>query len=361
VRFLRTTISCVAVAFLCALPAAGLHAAGLIFPLLPKWSITLQVPPAFPPAYDAARAFVALQNNQLMSVSLETGKSEWSLESSTTAAPAAGDSLVFTGGAGYLQASAQQDGAQRWRTPVDGSVTSLYWDTGWLLATTDKSALFAIRATDGAVIWRRDLEATLHSVPAPDGDRLYLLLNNGTLLALAMETGDPVWTKALPKPGSGVLAVGNRLYVGAQDDIFYCLSAKDGKVVWRWKAGGDVIGTAAIDAKHVYFLAMDNVLRALDRNSGSMRWQKPLSMRPSTGPLLTGWSVLVAGSPAQLQGYSSEFNGTPLGDPLVLKSADNQELQLASPPYLMTDATLVLITKGGLMQALIGSPAPYGP
>ena len=155
--------------------------------------------------------------------------------------------------------------------------------------------------------------------------------------------------------------MGDRLYIGSQDDIFYCLDAKDGRAVWRWKTGGDVIGTAAIDAKHVYILAMDNVLRALDRNSGSMRWQKPLPMRPSTGPLLTGWTVLVAGSPAELQGYSSEFNGAPVGDPFVLKSADNQEAQLASPPYLMADATLVLITKGGLMQALIGSPAPYGP
>ena len=135
-----------AIAFLSALPTTLVRAAGLIFPLLPKWTVTFDVPPAFPPAYDAAQAFLALQNNQLMSVSLETGESAWSIECATTAAPAAGDALVFTGGAGYVQAFAQRDGARRWRTPVDGSITSIYWDTGWLLATTDKSALFAIRA-----------------------------------------------------------------------------------------------------------------------------------------------------------------------------------------------------------------------
>ena len=361
VRFLRTTISCVALVFFSTLAATSVRAAGLIFPLLLKWNVTLDVPPAFPPAYDAAQVFIALRNDQLLSVSLETGKSGWSVECPTTAAPAAGDSLVFAGGDGYLEALAQVDGARRWRTAVEGTVTSIYWNTGWLLATTDKNALLAVRAMDGTVIWRRDLDAALQSAPAPDGDRLYLSSKSGSLSALAIQTGDPVWTIQLPKPGNGILAVGDRLYIGSQDDMFYCLSAKDGKVIWRWKTGADVIGTPAIDAKRVYFVSLDNVLRALDRNSGSLRWQTSLPMRPSIGPILTGWTLLVTGSAAELHGYSSEFNGTVLGDPVVLRSAENQETQLAGPPHLTADTTLVLITKGGQMQALTGSPAPYGP
>jgi outer membrane protein assembly factor BamB len=360
VRSLRTTISCVAVAFLSALPLASVHAAGLVFPLLVKWAVTFDVPPAFPPAYDEAKAFIALRNNQLISVSLDTGKSDWSIDSPTTAAPAVGDSLVFAGGDGYVQAFAQLDGAARWKSRVEGSVTSLYWNTGWLLATTDKNALLALRAADGTLIWRRDLESGLESAPAPDGDRLYLSMKSGALLALAMQTGEPVWTRQLAKPGNGLLPLGDHLYLGSQDDMFYCLSTIDGRTLWRWRTGADVIGTPAIDAKRVYFVSLDNVLRALDRKSGSVRWQKSLPMRPSTGPLLTGWTLLVAGSVAELHGYSSEFNGAELGD-LVLRSAENQETQLAAPPHLMEDATLVLITKGGQMQALIASPARYGP
>ena len=144
------------------------------------------------------------------------------------------------------------------------------------------------------------------------------------------------------------------------DDSFYCLAAKDGKVIWRWKTGADVIGTPAIDAKRIYFVSLDNVLRALDRDSGSVRWQKPLPMRPATGPLLTGWTIVVAGSAAELHAFSSEFNGQPMGD-LILRSPQNQEMQLAAPPHLTADTTLVLITKGGQMQALIGSPSPSGP
>ena len=51
---------------------------------------------------------------------------------------------MLTGGDGYLQALAQADGAARWKAPVEGSITSIYWNTGWVLATTDKNALLAI-------------------------------------------------------------------------------------------------------------------------------------------------------------------------------------------------------------------------
>jgi outer membrane protein assembly factor BamB len=360
VRSLRTTISCVALAFFSALPNTPVHAAGLVFPLLLKWAVTFDVGPAFSPAYDASQAFIVLKDDQLIAVSLETGKTQWSVECPTTAAPAAGDTLVFTGGDKYVQAVAQVDGGPRWKTAVEGSVTSLYWNTGWLLATTDKNALLALRASDGTQIWRQDLGTSLQIAPAPDGERLYLTLTNGDLRALVMQTGEPVWTKAMTQPGTGILPVGDRIYLGSKDDTFYCLSANDGKTLWTRKTGADVIGTPAIDAKRVYFVSLDNVLRALDRKTGSVRWTKSLPMRPSTGPLLTGWTLLVAGRVAELRGYSSEFNGVELGD-VVLKTADNQETQLAAPPHLTSDTTLILITKGGQMQARVASPAPYGP
>jgi outer membrane protein assembly factor BamB len=360
VRFLRTTISCITVALFSALLLARAEGAGLNFPLLPKWTVTLDVSPASAPAYDAVHAYIALRDDHLTALSLETGKSVWSVECPTTAPPAAGDSLVFTGGDGHLQAFAQGDGALRWRTAVEGSVTSLYWDTGWLFATTDKSALLAIRAVDGAVLWRHGLETALHGVPAPAGDRLYLSMKSGALLALAIQTGDPVWTIQLPKPGNAMLPVGDRIYLGSQDGSFYCLAAKNGDVEWRWKTGADVIGLPAIDSKRVYFVSLDNVLRALDRNSGTVRWQKSLPMRPASGPLLTGWTLLISGSAAELHAYSSEFNGAPLGD-LILLSPLSQELQLAAPPHLTPEDTLVLLTKGGQMQAFTGSPSPSGP
>ena len=36
--------------------------------------------------------------------------------------------------------------------------------------------------------------------------------------------------------------------------------ATDGRVDWRWRTGGDVIGKPVADERYVYFVALDNVL-----------------------------------------------------------------------------------------------------
>jgi outer membrane protein assembly factor BamB len=209
------------------------------------------------------------------------------------------------------------------------------------------------------VLWRRDLSAGLQIAPAPAGDRLYLSLKDASLMALILQTGVPVWTVKLPQPGAGMLALGDRLFTGSLDNRFYCLAAEDGDVEWSWPTGADVIGMPALDTRHVYFVSLDNVLRALDRRNGSLRWLRSLPMRPSTGPLLSGLTLIVSGAGTELHAYSAA-NGLPAGD-LVLKSAQGLEMQLAAPPHLAPDDRLVLVTKGGQMQALGSTTPPASP
>ena len=46
------------------------------------------------------------------------------------------------------------------------------------------------------------------------------------------------------------------------------------------EAGADIVGAAVHDEVRVYFVSMDNVLRALDAGTGAQRWKKPLPLRP---------------------------------------------------------------------------------
>ena len=68
-----------------------------------------------------------------------------------------------------------------------------------------------------------------------------------------------------------------------------------GQIDWRWRTGGDVLGTAVVDARRVYFVSFDNILRALDRRSGAQRWKRPLPFRPLTGPLMAGATIITSG------------------------------------------------------------------
>ena len=72
----------------------------------------------------------------------------------------------------------------------------------------------------------------------------------------------------LAESAAGILPVGNRVFVGARDNQFHSLSAEDGDADWRYPTGADLLGLPVLDAKRVYFIALDNILRGHNRNSG---------------------------------------------------------------------------------------------
>ena len=358
VRFGRTPISCVITAVFLAAPSARSADAAVVFPLQAKWTVTLDDSPSFAPAYDTGFGFFALRNNQLVAISLVDGKAAWSVECPTSAAPAAGSGLVFVGVSGAIESRSQKDGEVAWTRPLSDQVTSLYWDTGWLIAATKAGPLVVIRASNGEVLWQRDLGSLPHAPPALAGDRVYVALKDGRLIALSLLTGEVVWTQKMAEPGTGILALADRTYVGSLDDWFYCFDTKNGHRRWRARNGADVVGTPVIDTRRVYFVAFDNVLRALHRRNGGLMWKHLLPMRPTSGPLQVGDTLIVPG-PAELHAYKA-VDGAAAGD-YVMKGAQGEELQLAAPPHLASDDMLILLTRNGQVHALSGTQPPTEP
>jgi len=87
-------------------------------------------------------------------------------------------------------------------------------------------------------------------------------------------------------------------------------------------------------------------------------WKQVIPVRPFTGPLLSGETLIVSGVAAELYGYNTR-DGKRTG-PFSLKGAENEEMLLAAPPHLTAQDLLILITKGGQVRA-IGSPAAPAP
>jgi outer membrane protein assembly factor BamB len=335
--------------------------AAITFPLQVKWSAALVAPPAFVPAFDAKQVYISLRTNQLVALLLKDGKAAWSVECPMTAPPAAGDALVFAGSEDLIEARAESDGRAQWRRPLKGKVVSLYWDTGWLFASTETGPFLAIRAVDGAVMWQRDFGSPLSGAPpAPSGDRLYLALKDGRILAMSLQTGDEIWSQKLAEPAAGMLPAGDRLFVGGRDNQFHSLDAKDGDAEWRVKTGADVLGLPVLDERRVYFIALDNLLRGLSRSGGTMLWKRVLPMRPFTGPLLSGETLIVPGVAAELHAFNTK-TGEPVEKPFVLKGAENEEVLLAAPPHLTADDVLILVTRGGQVRAVGSGPAADAP
>ena len=110
------------------------------------------------------------------------------------------------------------------------------------------------RAADGLVLWRLDMGAALERGIAMTGDRFYLLMADGRVGSRSLRTGEPVWERKLPGKPTALLALDDRIFVGAEDKFLHCLSSDDGDERWRWRTGGSIIGTPAVDEDRVYSL-----------------------------------------------------------------------------------------------------------
>ena len=296
-----------------------------------RWATTFDAPPAASPGFDETTAFVPLKPveatddvvakpGRLVAVDLDRGTIRWSLEVTTAFTPATGVGLVFTASDEVIEARDVATGKTKWRTPLPGGIAApLYFDTGWLLASTTAGDLAALRATDGVLVWRRQLGAPLVAPPGPALDRLFLPLADKRLVAVMLLTGETVWERTLSTPISGLLALDDQLIFGTAAKELYSVDLKRGRDRWTRRLGGDLAGIPAADARHIYFASRDNLLFAVDRKSGNMRWKADLGSRPAGGPLTLTDSLLMPLVSSQIVGFDrvtgkTSVNATAAGE-----------------------------------------------
>jgi outer membrane protein assembly factor BamB len=300
-----------------------------LFPLRTLWTLALNNAIAAPPAFDATRGFFPIEGDRIAAYNLISGTQLWVAPAPTRVEPAAGDDLVFVVEPGILAALHATDGRHAWELPfADKLAVPPVWDNGWLILASSAGEVLALRATDGQLIWRRNLGAPVHGRPAFAGDRVYLPMSDSRAVALRVDTGAPLWERRLGGAANDILALDDRIYLGSQDKYIYCLNTEDGAVEWRWLTGGPVIGQPVVDARTVFFVSLDNVLRALNRSSGVQRWKSALPLRPVSGPLKAGDALVVTGVSESLRAYKVQ-DGKPAGE-LSLSG------EVAAPPRLFT-------------------------
>ena len=286
-----------------------------LFPVRTLWTIALNngLRTLAPPVVDGTHAFLPIEGDRLVAYDLATGTQTWIASIAMTARAAASADLLFVAGAQVLSALRVTDGSIAWQRPWPESLAApLVWDNGWLVAAASDGQVVAIRASDGHEVWRRDIGSPAHAPPALAADRVYVPTEDGRVVALRVDTGAPIWEHRLGGSASDVLALDNRLYVGSRDNFFYCLGTETGDEVWRVRTGGDVVGLPVADEQNVYFVSLDNVLRAVRRN-GNQQWKRPLKVRPTAGPIKAGDTLIVTAFEKSLPAFLRK-DGTPAGE-----------------------------------------------
>jgi PQQ-like domain len=298
------------------------------FPSQARWTLAFDQPLAAPPAYDGESGFFPLEDGRILVYELNRGTLKWQAPVRTQKPPVVGDGLLFVELAETLEARQASDGAVAWTAPLASKLTApLAWHDGRLVAASGTSVVL-FQATDGTMLWRRDVRASVEAAPTLAGDRVVVPTADGHVVALRVTDGETLWDRRLGGPGHAILVVGERLFVGSSDNFLYCLSALDGQVEWRWQTGADVVSLPVADRDHVYFVSLDNVLRALNQRNGVQQWKRPLQFRPAWGPVRAADALVLTSVDGPPHAFMLK-DGAPGGDMITEAGAE-----LAAPLHV---------------------------
>jgi len=311
-----------------------------LFPVRTAWTLALNNQLTAPPVYAGSHAYFAIEGDRFVAYELEHGRQEWIAPARATLEPAVGDGLIFIAQPASIVALRTMDGSVAWELPDLGELSvPPVWDNGWLILATKPGEVLALRAVDGHLVWRRDLGSPAHASPSLAADRVYVPVNDGRIVALQVDTGGVAWVRRLGGPATGVLAQDDRVYAGSNDNYFYALRSDDGRVAWRWRTGADVIGLPVVDERNVYFVSLDNALRALSRKAGVQQWVRLLPIRPTRGPMRVDRTLVVSGIAPMLRAYNMK-DGTAAGE---LPAGGEQAGSPYAPPTASTALPQVLV------------------
>ncbi|MGQ9582974.1 MAG: outer membrane protein assembly factor BamB family protein [Thermoplasmatota archaeon] len=157
----------------------------------------------------------------------------------------------------------------------------------------ERSRLFCLNETTGAVLWQKNLTASgrQYSSPAYHDGRVYFGLSDGRLLAVVASTGEIVWEFATRSSELGVSsspAVSRGLVVfGAGDGFVYCLNTTGGKL-WERDTGGPIhLCSPAVKRGVVVIGNERGRLLCLNLSDGEVAWSAELGGRIRATPAIS--------------------------------------------------------------------------
>jgi outer membrane protein assembly factor BamB len=319
-----------------------------LFPVEPAWQVMLDAPPTAPGAIAGERLYIPIATGELLALERETGLLVWTVPIKTIRAPlVAGDLIVVATEDGVL-ALDSETGDERWAVALSPASAAPILARGLVVIPTNDGQAVAVNAATGSVIWRQPLGGvTSHpAAVVPNGPIAFSL--EARVVALQHDTGEQLWTRALPATLAAPAAARDIVLVGSTSNDLFALSATSGRDTWKWRVGGDVIG-AATDGDVVYFVSLDNILRAVNRGNGNQRWKEVIPTRPAEPPIAFGGIVVLAGVAPRVDAFDGK-TGTMQGT--YAAPADLEGFPLIDRPLRPYQVGLITVSRNGQVTAL---------
>lgn len=200
---------------------------------------------AFPPVARRASLWLGTQNGHVLRLNARTGSELWRTRlSGWVYTPAlAGERLVTGGSAAILWALKASDGDLLWSRSLPQEIVSspIALQDGTVAVATFDGRLRVIEARNGGDLWIRKLGAPTIRVTA-DARRIYALLMGGTVTALDRRDGATVWTRHMGGAPRDLVRLGGYLMLWPGTDAVVALDPASGALHGQADVGAEVIG-----------------------------------------------------------------------------------------------------------------------
>jgi outer membrane protein assembly factor BamB len=146
---------------------------------------------------------------------------------------------------------------------------------GTVYGIDNNGEAFALRATTGKQLWRRDVASLNASAPTYGDGKLYVSnLEPGQIQALEASSGKVAWRKSLPgRTESSPLLVGNEVIAGCECGQVFAFNKDTGKQLWSTAVGGAVKGSPSYDHGVVFVGDYGGEMTAIQASNGRVKWQ----------------------------------------------------------------------------------------
>jgi outer membrane protein assembly factor BamB len=265
------------------------------------------------PSSDGTLVYAAAHGGQVVAVDAESGARVWQtdLKLPLAAGPGYGDERLAVGSNdGDLAVLAAEDGTVLWQKNLGAEVLATPLIVGGLvIVRTVDGRLIALDVEDSIERWslRREvptLSLRGNSAPAASADRVIAGFDDGTVIAVALRTGDVLWDVSFLPPGgrtvidrladidADIRVVGDDVYVFGYQTQVALLSLTTGQIGWNLDLSGHQ--RPGLDWSRIYLTDFEGGIRSVDRTTGASRWvQQDLRNRGTTGPTAIGQHVVV--------------------------------------------------------------------
>jgi hypothetical protein len=222
---------------------------------------------SYPEVAVAGSVFCVLDDGVVVALDPQDGQPRWTTDVDGTSVDA-GPGLVIASNGEEMTALDPDSGRILWRRTLEEPYIQVV-DGGLVCARDDFGTLYAIRADDGTLAWRKELHYRNNARRLSDG-MLFMDDGDGYISALRIEDGETAWSRRLgqheenPWGESQLLGLsGGTLYVGTTDHTVYALDTADGHTLWTYPAlavpSNDEPGAVVLDG--VVYLGTTEIRR----------------------------------------------------------------------------------------------------